>query len=409
MTRNLPGELSLSARRASLEARRRELDAEIRDYPTPIPRCDAQFNHLFEERDRIVREIDSLATIPVAAPAVDAQPQPIREWHGVDEKVFREEVAARYEPAVLRGVVAHWPAVRSALDSPAAACSYLAALDRGAQVDALRTPPSAKGRIFYNEALSGFNFTRERATISALLERIVKYAAMQNPPAVAAQSALLADCLPGFSADNPLRLLHESVQPRIWLGNAVVTPAHFDESSNIACVVAGRRRFTLLPPEQIANLYVGPLDFAPTGTPISLVSFREPDFKRFPRFRTALAHAQVAELGPGDALYIPALWWHHVESLERLNVLVNYWWKGSPEAPGEADSALDCLYHCLLTFKHLAPEQREAWGTIFDHYVFNGTADPAEHIPEARRGVLGTVSPARARQIRAFLIDKLSQ
>ena len=49
------------ARREALEARRRELDAEIRDYPTPIPRCDAQFNHLMEERSRIARELQDLA------------------------------------------------------------------------------------------------------------------------------------------------------------------------------------------------------------------------------------------------------------------------------------------------------------------------------------------------------------
>ena len=47
--------------RASLEARRKQLDQEIRAYPTPIPRCDAQFNFLMEERARIVRELESLA------------------------------------------------------------------------------------------------------------------------------------------------------------------------------------------------------------------------------------------------------------------------------------------------------------------------------------------------------------
>ena len=47
--------------RASLEARRKQLDEEIRAYPTPIPRCDAQFNFLMEERSRIVRSLEALA------------------------------------------------------------------------------------------------------------------------------------------------------------------------------------------------------------------------------------------------------------------------------------------------------------------------------------------------------------
>ena len=336
------------------------------------------------------------------------QPQAIREWQGVNAETFRTDVVTRYEPAVLRGAVGQWPAVKEALRSPAALCDYLSARDRGAEVDMLRMAPDARGRIFYNADLTGFNFTRERSTITSLLRRISKYAARENPPSVVAQSALLSECLPAFASENALLLLHESVQPRIWLGNGAVTPAHFDESSNVACVVAGRRRFTLFPPEQIGNLYIGPLDFAPTGTPISLVSFREPDFERFPRFRDALAHAHVAELGPGDAIYIPPLWWHHVESLERLNVLVNYWWKGAPAAPAPAASALDCLYHCLINFKHLTPEQRSAWRTIFGHYVFNADGDPGAHIPELRRGVLGDISPERARQIRAFLVGKLN-
>lgn len=332
---------------------------------------------------------------------------PIRDWDGVDRETFRREITARYEPAVLRGVVADWPAVGHAKSSAGALARYLMALDRGGQVDVLRTPPSARGRIFYNEALTGFNYAHEKATISEVLERISKYAAMQSPPAVAAQSALLAECLPDFPAAHPLPLVHPSVRPRIWLGSPVVTPAHFDESSNVACVVAGRRRFTLLPPAQVANLYIGPLDFAPTGTPISLVSFREPDFARFPRFREALEHALVAELDPGDAIYIPPLWWHHVESLEPLNMLVNYWWKGPAEAPSDTASALDCLYHCLMNFKHLTPEQREAWRALFDYYVFDTTGAAAAHIPEARRGVLGPISAGRAREIKAFLVEKL--
>ncbi|HUL96363.1 MAG TPA: cupin-like domain-containing protein [Usitatibacter sp.] len=334
---------------------------------------------------------------------------PIAEWHDVDAKRFREEVTAQYRPAVLRGLVAGWPVVGKARESTEAFVAYLKALDNGKPVDALRTPPSAGGRIFYNEDMSGFNFTREKMSVSAVLERISRNARFEKPPAVAVQSALASDCMPQFPGLHPMPLLHGSVAPRVWIGSSVITPAHFDESSNVACVVAGRRRFTLFPPGQVANLYIGPIGYAPTGTPISLVEFANPDFARFPRFREALEAAQLAELEPGDALYIPPLWWHHVESLERCNMLVNYWWKGRPEAPLAAASALDVLLHSLLNLRGLAPEQREAWRAIFDHYVFGADDETAKHIPEARRGVLGKMTPDYEKSVREFLVTQLKK
>ena len=214
--------------------------------------------------------------------------------------VLREEVFAAYRPAVLRGLVSDWPAVRSALSDAADFGRYLAAFDSGCPVDAiLMGPPEARGRITYNAAMDGFNFVRNRLPVAAILEQLSRYARFEDPPAVAVQSALVADCLPGFAEENALSLLDAAVAPRIWIGNRVAVPAHFDESQNIACVVAGRRRFTLFPPEQVANLYVGPLDFAPTGAAMSLAPLAEPDFERFPRTREALAAAQVADLGPG--------------------------------------------------------------------------------------------------------------
>jgi len=144
-------------------------------------------------------------------------------------------------------------------------------------------------------------------------------------------------------------------------------------------VVSGRRRFTLFPPEQIANLYVGPVDFTPTGAPIVLPSLTEPDFEHFPRLRVALENARVAELEPGDALYIPALWWHQVESLSNCNVLVNYWWH--PIA-GEAVGA--------------SP-------------VFGPEAPVSDHIPPERRGLLGEITPEMAQHIRAQLLGRLKR
>jgi hypothetical protein len=171
-------------------------------------------------------------------------------------------------------------------------------------------------------------------------------------------------------------------------------------------VVAGRRRFTLFPPEAIGDLYIGPIGYAPTGTPISLVDFDHPDEARFPRLRRALEAARSAELEPGDAIYIPPLWWHHVRSLEDLNVLVNYWWKDRA-APGATDSALDALLLAMLNLRSLPAAQRRAWAAIFEHYVFGAGESTASHIPAAKRGVLGEMTPELARQVRAFLAAKL--
>ena len=333
-------------------------------------------------------------------------PAPIREFATRDAELIRREVLASGEPAVLRGLVSDWPAIAAARSSPSALLAYLRQLDSGAPVDAIMTAPEIEGRIFYREALQGFNFVRNRLPLTALAEQALRYAGHPRAPAVAVQSALLRDCLPGFAAVNPLPVADPSAQPRIWLGNALTTPTHLDEWFNIGCVVLGRRRFTLFPPAQIVNLYVGPLDYAPTGAPMSLVQLHAPDFERFPRFREALAHARSAELAPGDGLFIPPLWWHNVESLESLNVLVNYWWHAGGAALGSV-SGYDSLLHAILNIRQLPPPVREAWRALFEHYVFGPQSQVSAHIPEERRGVLGTLAPADAQRLQAQLAQRL--
>lgn len=333
--------------------------------------------------------------------------QPISEFASLDGDSIRREVIGSERPAVLRGLVGSWPVVEASRKSPAAVLEYLRRFDNGNPVDAIMTPPEAQGRIFYNDTMSGFNFVRNRLPIMQIAEQLQRYSSFARPPAVAAQSALIRDCLPGFSADNGLQFLDAAVLPRIWLGNAITTPTHLDEWNNIGCVASGRRRFTLFPPEQIANLYIGPLDFAPTGAPMSLVSLHEPDLARFPKFREALTAAVTAELGPGDAIFIPPLWWHNVESLEPFNLLVNYWWRASADAATATESAFDSLIHAILNLRALPPATREAWQALFEHYVFGSQADATEHIPAHRHGVLGRISASDAARLRAYLAERL--
>ena len=331
----------------------------------------------------------------------------MKEYSGLTVEEIRRDVLPDKRPAILRGLVCDWPAVAAYRDSPETLVQYLKKHDSGAPVDALMTEPEVAGRIFYNDAMSGFNFYRNRLPLSQIAAQVLRYAQFSTPPAVAAQSALIRDCLPSFGSENRLALFDEGILPRIWLGNRITTPIHVDEWNNVGCVIAGRRRFTLFPPEQIANLYVGPLDFAPTGAAMSMVSLSDPDLQRYPKFGEALRSAQTAELQPGDGIFIPPLWWHHVESLEPLNVLVNYWWHDPRGDAAGADSAFDALLHAILSIRALPPETRRAWGAFFAHYVFGAKSESIDHIPSERRGILGELPPQQVSALRAHLNKKL--
>ena len=330
----------------------------------------------------------------------------VREWHGVDRDTFVREIVPAGEPAILKGLVAHWPAVRAARESPEALARYLMSLDSGVESQTILVPPEHRGRMFYGSNANGFNFLRSRCTVSQVLEQLARYSHFASPPSVMLQRASIADCLPGFGETHRMPLLDEGGRQNLWMGNAFLTPAHIDELDNLACVVAGSRRFTLFPPGQVGNLYIGPLEHTPSGPPVSLASLKSPDMARFPRMRTALEHALVADLEPGDTLFLPAVWWHHVESFEPLNLLVNTWWE-QPGLPTGADrlAPTRTLMHAILSMRHLPDAHRRAWGEIFSHFVFTPEADDLSHIPPELRGALDKLPPERAKAVLSSLLS----
>lgn len=344
----------------------------------------------------------------MAAPAEASPPSPapLGEWRGGDLQAFRREVIGAYEPMVLRGLGADWPAVAAARRSPEALADYLRARDRGGAAEAFRGPPSIKGRFFYSDDLQGFNFQRGRTTLSAALAEVIRLADVAEPDGFYLGAAPLQELAPEAAREhaNPLA---PQAEPRLWIGGRTVITTHYDVSHNIACVVAGRRRFTLFPPDQVRNLYVGPIERTVAGQPVSLARPDRPDLARFPRLAEALAAARSAELAPGDAVYVPPLWWHHVEALEPINVLLNFWWE---EGPPDKDSPFDAMVHGLLAIAALPEAERRAWRAFFDHYVFRTDGeDPAAHIPPAARGVLEPSTPAVRRSIRQFLVNGLGR
>jgi hypothetical protein len=328
-------------------------------------------------------------------------PVPISRLRDVTRATFEQEVRPAAVPVVMEDLVRDWPLVRAARKSPAELAREIKALDAGRMLQVLEAPAQAEGRIFYLDDLAGFNFNRHPAAIGEVLDRLLQLAEDPGAPALYLESLPASAYLPKLAAAHVMPLLDARVEPRVWIGNAVKVNTHFDLVYNIACVVGGRRRFTLFPPDQLANLYLAPLDFTPSGAPVSLAQLTHADFARFPRLAEALRHAQQAELGPGDALFIPYGWWHHVESLTPFNVLVNYWWNDAPNhgAPHGA------LLHSVLTIRDMPADQRAVWESLFRELVFADPDQALAHLPPDKRGLLGAPSAERTRAIR----DKLAR
>jgi hypothetical protein len=285
---------------------------------------------------------------------------------------------------------------------------YIRAFYNGRPTNASVGGPEIHGRLFYKDDFSALNFNVERLQLDQFLDRIASHLDDADPPTMYIGSLLVDTHLPGFRKDNDLGLAAMNIEapPSIWIGNRTIASCHYDAPYNIACCVVGRRRFTVFPPEQIFNLYPGPLDPTPGGQAISLVDFSNPDLEKFPRFQTAMQAGLVADLEPGDAVFIPSMWWHHVEGLSRFNTLVNYWWN---RVPNHIPTPMNALYHALWTLRDRPENEKKAWRDVFDFYVFGPRESAADHIPRRAQGPLGPIDDDQARRIRSLLINKLNR
>ena len=331
----------------------------------------------------------------------------VTEISGCAPDAVQEAIPSTREPVVFRGLVGDWPVVRAAAESPSAVAEYLRRFYTGDPLTAFKGPADIRGRVGYNDELTGFNYQQLPMTLDEVLSAIFEHLEEDEPPACYVGSTLLDRWFPGFRKENDLVLDDCEPLVSLWIGNRIRVSAHFDVPDNIACCIAGRRRFTLFPPDQLDNLYVGPWDRTPAGQAISLVDFDDPDFDRFPNFREALDNAYVVTLEPGDALFLPSMWWHHVEGLDGINLLVNFWWRTTPAYMG---TPLNALKAALLSVRDLPPEQRRAWQHIFDFYVFDADDSTAAHIPEHSRGMMSLpLDEVAARRLRADLLNQLNR
>ena len=220
---------------------------------------------------------------------------------------FHARYVAERFPVVLAGLVRDWPAVqRWSLDGLCTAHPALAITT--AQVD--------DGRVVMDPQRGLIHEPEQLTAFAAALSGGARDRYLMTPLS-SLPEALRADAPP------PSYLEAVTVQnAKLWIGPAgMVSSLHRDLADNLHAQVSGRKRFTLVAPQQSACVYPNSFfDGVPNGCGVDVES---PDYARFPRFRAA--ELLVAELDPGDVIYIPRGWWHHVRTLE-LSMSVNFWW-----------------------------------------------------------------------------------
>jgi hypothetical protein len=257
------------------------------------------------------------------------------------ERPTVEALAARRHdgPAVLSGCLEGWPLYRALRDAPDDDARLAHLVSRvGHREVTLSVAPAKDGQFGLDEAdlerpnfaLDGSGPLRFEEAARRLARDTDEVVYLQAKPVAAQFPELLPelgrlDYLDRLHSFNDGRRLFGRPYWVLWLGSGgQVVNLHYDPGFNFICLLAGRKRVVLFPPTCLPDLYPGAYDRGIADVPASLVRLLRPDLARFPRLRAALPEARVADLAPGEVLYVPPLWWHHVESFG-LNIMANSW------------------------------------------------------------------------------------
>jgi hypothetical protein len=322
-----------------------------------------------------------------------------------------DELFSQNQPVILKGLVKDWPLVKAGQESAQKVMKQLELHYSKRSMLVYKAPAEIKARFGYNKSCTGFNYTTERTTIPEVFAFIRSQLIQDEHDYLYINSLRFDEGFPELAQTHQLDFTHSEFKnnhpvSKIWLGTESVAAAHYDQPKNMACCVLGKRRFTLFPPDQINNLYPGPLSPTPGGQVVTLADISKPDFIRFPRLKEAFANAYIADLEPGDSLYYPSMWWHEVEAFDRFNAMVNYWWM---EAEPYLGSPMDALMHAMMSVRDRPAKEKEAWKALFDYYIFGDSENVRAHLPPESHGALANLDENQARRLGAMLRNNLNR
>jgi ribosomal protein L16 Arg81 hydroxylase len=140
---------------------------------------------------------------------------------------------------------------------------------------------------------------------------------------------VLTELLGDLDFDELIQRAPRLLSLNLWFAAAGhLTPLHYDAYDNFLNQIIGRKKITLFSPSDKPYLYSSSEDGTDKHVPVNLF---KPDNEQFPDFVRATPIEFILE--PGDTLYLPADWSHHIESLD-VTLSVNYFF-GSKESSKE--------------------------------------------------------------------------
>lgn len=242
------------------------------------------------------------------------QPQAV---HRVRREVFESEYLGRETPVIVTDALYDWKAINTwSPEYLASVLKHKRAIVAVSKEDKFNCDPSGQvGR-------QASHFRHETLDFITIVSRILKsdstserYYVMQTSIPDEFPELLRDIKIPTWVGSNKTAI-------NLWFGTANnVTPLHHDSTNNFFAQIYGRKRITLFDPSQTEWLYPYPVHVAMNH--ISFVDIENPDLMRYPEYRKA--QPMECLLGPGELLYIPAYWWHHVRSVD-VSISVNIWW-----------------------------------------------------------------------------------
>lgn len=333
--------------------------------------------------------------------------QHVHEESWPQDRAAFEQLVSRHEPTVFRGLARDWLPGQAGADTDA--LDWLTTLVGNRLVPLSVGLPGDEGFVGTSVVRGGkaipttLSGTRPFSQVARAMKREL---ATSTGHALYVQSVDVRERLPELEPYLTLRLDDCPMTTghwRAWIGTgAHRVNLHADGDENFFCVLAGRKRFTVLPYDVLPDIYVGPLEGGPYGPPASIVDPLAPDLAAYPRFASAMARAQTIDLEVGDVLYLPCHWWHYVESFG-LNVSVNYWW--SDVHARQRQAANDLFLEALLSVRAQPRHWREFWATMFGHFVFLEQGEPYAHLRAEEQGIAGVATAERIEAIRRQLSD----